>query len=425
MKKLRLLILVAFSYLISSHTYGEKCGKDYVVRKSLHKSLIHCSKKNLSCILDRDWSTDKILFIWGRACLKGPGTITFNLDKIRENLLLNTGISGLSRGRESNNRIERAWSGTIQNLTFMLSGDGNNRSGRIIYFHRTNNGKLLNNQFNLGKYAFSATSSGNNNRYLSGSSNSIRKNITIAKNEIKATSGYRGSEGFGIDSFDGANIYENKVSGVGDDPIGIHYSKNIKVKNNILSSVDGRIYLGNVVNAEVAYNTVSRDRSIDGKFKGGIALIMSQLESAKPNRYAPQNQHIHRNTLIYPKGNREEKGAAIAIWGARDMLIEHNTIINEEDHFARVHALLIKPQAVKGWKDPLKLDNNEVAQLRDITIKYNVSMGRYPLGVGMQGNCINYPTPKSIKIHRNIASNFKFYCNVETGNNHFISPPAK
>ncbi|MGH8711353.1 MAG: hypothetical protein ACREVA_08570, partial [Burkholderiales bacterium] len=60
------------------------------------------------------------------------------------------------------------------------------------------------------------------------------------------------------------------------------------------------------------------------------------------------------------------------------------------------------------WKDPTYMDENNVARVWDVIIVDNVSIGKYPLGFIMTGNCIDYMGPVHVK--NNIAQFHKFYC---------------
>ena len=115
-------------------------------------------------------------------------------------------------------------------------------SGRIIFLWRSEGGTISHNTFHIGPYGYGPTSSGNNNNIVrNGNANCIRKNITITDNIITAEgTDVIGSEGIGLNQWDGAEIARNKISGVGDDMIGIHFSNDVNIHDNDLSGVDGR-----------------------------------------------------------------------------------------------------------------------------------------------------------------------------------------
>jgi len=193
---------------------------------AVQKALTACSKKSLICKLPKGsvFYITQPLFLWGKASLVGEdktATLLFNVKS--SPYLLNIGISG-------RNKLELPFTGAISNITFKVIGG---KSGRIIFFWRTSGASIIDNDFDVGEYSYSATSSGNDNAWVkNGFQNTIRKNITIMKNNVTATSGYIGSEGIGLGHFDGALIKDNVIIGVGDDPIGIHFSRNIKILNN-------------------------------------------------------------------------------------------------------------------------------------------------------------------------------------------------
>ena len=112
---------------------------------------------------------------------------------------------------------------------------------------------------------------------------------------------------------------------MGDDPIGLHFCKNVKIIGNELSSVDGRLYVVNGINVEIAYNKHVRVAAKkDGKFYPGISLLYVGFETLRANRYsAPTHYQVHHNELIYSSG-AIDTGAAIYLYSPRECVVENN-----------------------------------------------------------------------------------------------------
>lgn len=370
---------------------------------ALQRAFKKCSNLGRVCRVPKDktFLVTEPLFLWGKSSLvneDGTGVIEFRVFKSL--YLLNIGISG-------KNKIEEPFSGAISGVTFKVSG-GN--SGRIIYFWRTQGASIVDNIFDVGNYRYSATSSGNVNSWLKNIKLYIRKNIVIKRNKIIAAADYLGSEGIGLGSFDGAIISDNIIIGVGDDPIGVHYSKNIKINNNFMTSVDGRLYVSNSINVDISGNVVQRIESLlNNKFYKGIALIYIGFELYKTNNLsAPVNTHVHHNNLYYPSGSIDH-GAAIYLYGPRGAIIEHNRIVNDSD-LVIASAIHLLPALFTGkWSDPDKRDPHNVARVWQVIISNNSSDGMFPQRMKMSGNCVDYKG--KVIIRNNIASKFRFYCN--------------
>lgn len=396
---------------IDPMSYGAKGDGIIDDTESLQRAFNICSRKGLTCKIPggKNFLVTSPLFLWGQANIEGDktkGLITFN---VKSNpYLLNIGIS-------ARRKLAQPFSGSISGVHFKVVG-GN--EGRIIFFWRTDGAKILNNIFDVGGYAYSATSSGNDNNWVvNGFQNSIRKNISIMGNKVEATSNDSGSEGIGLGNFDGALISDNSIIGVGDDPIGIHFCKNIKIIKNDMKSVDGRLFVVNSTNVEIAYNNIERMRSLkDDKFYKGISLLYVGFETLTENEFsAPTNIHIHHNYLYYPPGAIDQ-GAAIYLYGTRGAVVELNNVVNDSAAVTAT-ALHLLPAAFTGlWSDPDHVDYSNIARVRDVDIANNVSKGKYPKEMIMTGNCIDYEG--SINVKNNKASGFKFYCGkVDIKNN--------
>ena len=369
----------------------------------LQKALTLCSRNGLKCTIPRgkQFLVKAPLFMWGKAILQGEGdTSTIAFDVHDAPYLLNIGISG-------RNRLEKPFAGKISNVTFKIDGG---EGGRILYFWRTDGAQIIDNVFDAGVCAYSATSSGNDQRWvMNGLTNCIRKNVVIKGNIIRANAASEGSEGIGLGDFDGALIQDNQVIGVGDDPIGIHFCKNIRILNNDLKSVRGRIYVSNSKDVEIAYNRAERMPSgQDQRFYGGIALLYIGFETEGANEFwAPTNIQIHDNTLIFPEGSIDG-GGAIYLYGLRNVSIEHNRVINNSAG-VKAAGLRLLPRDFSGrWRDPDRIDPTNVARVWGVNIIGNTMEGKYPLSMIMTGNCVDYKGEVIVK--DNSAADFGFYC---------------
>ncbi len=378
---------------------------------AIQAALTRCSRLNQTCEIPKGkkFLVRSPLFIWGGANLvgeDGSGTLTFDIPEAP--YLFNVGIS-------ARQRLEKPFSGKISKARFVANLSG---AGRIIFLWRTKNATISDNTFEVGEYAYSATSSGNDNAWVkNGFKNCIRENITIVRNKIIARATAHGSEGIGLGHFDGAMIQDNEIIGVGDDPIAIHFSRSIKILDNTMRSVDGRIFVSNSVTVEIARNSHERMASPqNGKFYKGISLLYIGFESHASSKFsAPTNIDIHHNRLYYPNG-AVDHGAAIYLYGVRDTIVQDNQVMNDSALVTASGLHLLPVPFRKTWTDPTKIDPGKVARVRNVTITDNINLGTYPLGFQMTGNCIDYQG--QIKVHTNTASRFQFYCNqVAVGEN--------
>lgn len=350
--------------------------------EAIQRALTQASTYGTTCVLTTGKSyriTGKI-YMWGRANLfswrtssTGFGALAFDTGSIVQQV--NFGISG-------NLAPQDPWSGTIKNIGISILGSSivAPSSGRTFYFWRVNGGLIDGVEANFGAYIYSLSSSGNNAAILS-SDDCIRKNITFRNNRVTATATSVGSEGIGLGSWDGALIENNEILGVGDDVIGIHYSRNIVIRNNTLSSVDGRIYVSNSINVDVLSNTHTRaPRADNGEFAAGVALIYIGHETAATSAYnAPQNTKVLNNLLILPPG-AIDAGPTITIYGARNTVVHGNVVVNNASAVTSA-GIMFAPWPYSGtWTDPSGLDTT-TARIRDIYITGNSCRGAYPQNI--------------------------------------------
>jgi Right handed beta helix region len=371
---------------------------------NVQKALSYCSDRGSTCIIsaNKSFLITQPLFLWGNAKLQGTdgsGALVFNVTSAP--YLLNIGISGKSK-------LETPFGGEISKVTFkVIGGDG----GRVIFFWRTDGATIKNNTFTVGEYAYSATSSGNNNSWvINGFENCIRKNVQITENKIFASARELGSEGIGLENFDGAVISNNEIVGVGDDPVGIHFSNHITVENNKIKSVHGRVFISNSSNIEISHNDIERISSLsNNEYYAGIALIYIGFENQESNSFpAPSHTQVHDNYLYYPQGTLDA-GAAIYLNSVRTTTVENNHIVNDSEMVIAT-AVHLLPQPFTGpWNDPDHVEFGNIASVGDVDILGNISDGTYPLGFVMTGPCTQYTG--TVLVQDNLAANFAFYCN--------------
>jgi len=408
--------------------FGAKADGSTDDTEKLQQALTYCSVNNLVCqIPDQGRHLVKHpLFLWGHASLIGApgGSILFDSDSDSdsERYLLNLGISGKRNIVNPTGNLKAPFSGLISKINFVLL-KGAPSGGRVIYFWRTDGGTIDGNRFDLKAFAYSATASGNVNDWVvNGEINCIRKNLTITNNTVLATATSFGGEGIALDHFDSATISNNSVSGVGDDPIAVHLSQNIKILNNIAESVDGRIFVSNSKDVEIAYNKHSRIPSpLNGEFYQGIGLIYIGFENYEISTNnltpypSPENINVHDNQLFYPKGAIDGNGSAIYVYAPRNVTIENNVITNDSAGPNPLNGIYVLPISIPRWKDPTGIDKTvdehgvAVARVHDAHINANQSVGAYPLPLTMSGNCVDYVG--NLKITNNFGgAKFNFYC---------------
>ena len=378
----------------------------------LQKAFRTCSVRGWQCRLPKNKSflVKEPLFLWGKASLIGEGTdseIIFDVNNAP--YLLNLGISG-------RNKLEKPFTGAISNVDFKIRGG---KGGRIIFLWRTAGAIISNNTFDVGSYAYSATSSGNDNRWVkNGFKNLVRKNIIIERNTITAKVDNIGSEGIGLGHFDGAIIKDNIINGVGDDPIGVHFSKNIRIINNKMKSVDGRLFVANSVNVEVVGNEHQRIASLlDNKFYKGISLLYIGFENSviKSKLSAPTNINVYNNYLAYPEG-AIDAGAAIYLYGPRNVSVFKNIIVNDSSKVVATAIHMLPKVFSTKWSDPDNRDGPKLARVWDVSVHNNITEGKYPQKIIMTGNCVSYAG--EISISANLASGYQIYCqNIKNKDN--------
>ena len=267
---------------------------------------------------------------------------------IRDRFILNLGISGKQKP-------EPEFSGAVSNINFsvingpVLKGVKNplpySVGGRILKLWRVNNALISGNYFEIGKYMYAAVGSGRNKNWLR-SKLSVNTGVEISRNTIVASTNSHGMEGIGLGGFTNALITNNTVYGVGDDPIGIHNSNNIRIFSNRIASVDGRILIKNSHNVRVYRNYIARHKSLsDGSVYRGQALIHIGYETRKGRfRSISEDIKLDENHLYYPAGGKDRR-AAVYVQGTNQ--VEITRTIFENESTIPILAIKIMPQIFK------------------------------------------------------------------------------
>jgi len=379
---------------------GNGTADDTVV---VQRALTKCSEDGLVCKVPKNktFLITGPLFLWGKSSLIGQddtGVIEFRV--LNSRYLLNIGISG-------KNKIEEPFSGEITGVNFKVNGGS---KGRIIFFWRTQGASIKNNIFDVGNYRYSATSSGNVKSWLKRAGLYVRKNIEIKRNMVIAASDELGSEGIGLGGFDGAVISENTILNVGDDPIGVHYCKNIKIQDNYMTSIDGRLYVSNSVNVDINNNVAKRVASpINNRFYKGIGLIYVgfELYSKSNSLSAPGNINIYDNDLYYPTG-AIDAGSGIYVYGPRNVNVGRNIIKNDSEKVIASAIHLMPAHFSAKWNDPDNIDSPNIARVWKVSIFGNIAGGVFPQKIIMTGKCVDFMG--KVIIRDNLAKGYQLYC---------------
>ena len=414
--KITLVLLMSNSYAVTTISplqfgaIGDGIADD---TQSLQKAFQQCSDYGYICNIPPGYNflIKKALFVWGAAQIQGSGgSIVFDVPEVESPYLINVGINAQAKNNKDFSNIKPVFNGVIAGVNFKIAGGIRGHlgsTGRIIYLWRTENAKIINNNFNVARFAYSATSSGNNNNWVvNGYTNCVRKNITISGNRIIAQADSDGSEGIGLQDFDGALIENNDVIGVGDDPVASHWSNNIKILNNNIASVDGRVFVVNSNNVEIGNNKINRMPSlINNNFYEGVSLIYLGFEHQRLvhdiNFPAPTNIYVHNNILTYPEGSKDSN-AAILVYGARNTTIENNSIINNHQK-TNVHGIWLLPITLIGgnnnyqWTDPEAMDAKNIAKVYGVKVINNKNLGLKPLDIALTTSPseVDYYVPNS------------------------------
>ena len=394
-----------------SSAVGDGIADDTV---EFQNALTVCSTTNSECLIPANTSyrITGPVYMWGGAHLRGESSSsTITLETGSTPYVFNFGIGGVQD-------LKPKWTGSVSHVTFLAADQG---TGRILFPWRAEDVQIHHNVFDLGHSTYGPVSSGNNNNIvINGFVNCIRKTIQVTDN-IVIVSGTNtvGSEGFGLNLWDGAVIARNTVLGAGDDMIGIHFSKNIEIRDNYLEGVDGRLFVANSSNVSMYNNYVARVASpYDGMSYVGIALIYIGHEGDQTHGFtAPKDITVIGNTLVYMPGS-VDTGSAIYVYGPRNVTIAGN-LIRDYSLAPQQAGIYILPYVYTSgtWTDPDGLDTDNVSRVYDVSVyNNNISAGTNGLRVRMTGQTCAYYVG-TVSITNNIASDFSFICNpINSGN---------
>lgn len=377
----------------------------------LQKVLSYCSNRGLTAYLPAQTSllVTKALYIWGGASLIGEDHTSRIYIKTASPYVFNFGL----RERRVHASI---WSGCVARISFhAMEG-----SGRILFFWRSDGASVKDNQFYLNATNLGAMSSGNNSGWLvDGPNGYVRKNLTVTGNRIIGKGDMTGSEGIGLNQWDTATVAYNEVDGVADDAIGIHFCKNITIYSNQLTSTDGRLYLSQSIDCTITGNKISRVPSrSSGQFSPGIALIYIGHENNVANAFpTPTNITVSDNELIYPQGSIDQ-GAAITVYGPRNVVISRNTVRNDSSTGTQVGVHLLPYVYGDGlWTDPTGVEADGVARVRAIEFDgNNLAAGRYSTQFKMTGQTVAYYVGP-VSVRNMVALSYAFLGNPTASNN--------
>lgn len=370
--------------VVSPMTYGAKGDGMHDDSDAVQKALTACSNRFwVKCVLpsDKAFLVTKPLFAWGKATIEGEsaqhkGKILFDATGLK--YLINFGLSAPGVKQPP-------FSGIVQNIAFkVIRGD---QLGRILFFWRSENAHIINNLFDVGVHSYAATGSGNDVAWLPVERHAyLRSNIFVTGNLMQAESGPKGFEGISFNLFDGVNVADNHILGVGDDPIGIHFCKNVSITNNTLSSVDGRLLVVNSENVSIKGNYIARVPSPQTKtFHQGISLLYIGYESLKVGQLQPTNYTVKNNHLSYPPGAIDSDGA-IYVYAPNRVRMVANTIENNSS-MVKAAGLYLLPARLKN---PKTNTFEAIEPVGDFTFANNQSTGKFPLKFKLTGNCNDF-----------------------------------
>lgn len=381
---------------------------------AIQAAFTYCSNygRTLQLPVNAIYRVTSPLFMWGDACVVGvdDNSAGFNFD-LASNYpyVVNFGISAFKSG--ATNYLQTSWDGVFENCFCNIVNSVG--AGRLLYFWRTNRAELLALSFSLGNAMYSATSSGNDENYVYQSSqNCIRKSLTIKHCEVSATADSSGSEGFGIKDFTGADLIHNKVSGVGDDMIGVHNCTKVRIIENELAGVDGGVFLSATRDFSILSNKVSRMAQVGtGTWFAGAGLMALTWETFNDvTGYANSGGIVDGNTLIYPAGSIDTVGA-FKVYGPRDTTLTNNTVVCNASGSAP-NSYYWQPADFTGsnWTDPTGIDPpGLVAKVHELNLFGNESVGDYARPMTMTGAGGKYAGSQSVQIRGNLAPAYSVY----------------
>ena len=362
---------------------------------AMQAALTQCSTENKICFIAKSkrYRITQPVFAWGDMDLIGEdrrGWILLDF-AVPTPFAVNMGIS-------AKQVPERPFTGKIDGVAFKVLGAPS--LGRLLTFWRSDGARVSNNYLDSDVYQYSLTQGQNHNDWVNEGAGQkyIRRDITIEDNHVVARDTTFGGEGIGIGLFDGVIIRRNRIHGGGDDPLGIHFCTNVEIYDNVIDSVESRVFIANSTNVHIHHNKISRSASrLNKRWYPGQALIFVGFEIPKvwvgPGVYAPTNIVIEENDLYYPSGARDSSGAAIYLSAPRNVTVRNNRIVNDspsvEAQGIAMWPVLGIPASAK-WQDPDGLDPFDTANVYDVVIEGNILSGAYPQAINRVGDCSFY-----------------------------------
>lgn len=218
------------------------------------------------------------------------------------------------------------------------------------------------------------------------------RNIVIANNYLTAKHSAKNGEAIGLTIAHGFSITNNYIKGFGDDGIGIHNCTDGTIRGNKLYLLDGRIYISNSQDINVIKNYVTRIADPKGRFYGGGAFIMTDMEygdTLSTNKYIT----IDSNTVELP-AQIPSVTYLIRAQGIQSGIISNNVIISNSS--LAQSSIVISPDKNPAWKgrttDP---DYKKgVVSPRNILVYNNICKGTHPAPIienAMSGTIISGP----------------------------------
>lgn len=231
-----------------------------------------------------------------------------------------------------------------------------------------------------------------------------RRNGSISHNTVLAKQDEIGGEGLGINTAEHITFDNNYVYGVGDDPIAVHGSKNIRITNNQLFSTDGRIIFDNSNDIHIEGNYMERIAGGHSKayYSGGAYIYGSGEMIGLP---APSNITIKNNLLKIPK-TLKSSTYAIRVIGVKKSWIADNTIVNDSAN-QKTLGISIEAGYYPQRKGQNDFESGRIMQTGNIHVLNNRCIGQYPMGIGMTGDLENLIGP--FVFSGNLAKKYQVY----------------
>lgn len=234
--------------------------------------------------------------------------------------------------------------------------------------------------------------------------------IVFERNTAICSANQVSSEGFGFVGYSSASIRDNKITGIGDDPIALHGVYNAIVQNNYVTSTDGRIYIDSCQNIAISDNTLQRCLGADGRWwSTGSTMIRTNGEWAANLTAVPNANITVRNNRLHVPSTLDSLSAScpLASWMTfdgvqRGLTVENNTIHNDSAGITTsVPSISVVPVVQAGWTGPAGNPDfaaGGIVRCRDIMVQNNRVIGSVATGgVSMAGTASNYLGPTLVE----------------------------